>query len=56
MFYRWRARRSGSPDWRELGWCMTEEDARTWAEENGHQIEPLPCPDQERFDACGALL
>jgi len=41
-FYKWRARKPGSSDWRELGWCMTEEDARNWAEKHGHQIEPLP--------------
>ncbi len=40
-FYRWRARKTGSTDWRELGWCMTEEDARSWAQQHDHQIEPV---------------
>ncbi|HWI15219.1 MAG TPA: hypothetical protein VNT02_13240 [Burkholderiales bacterium] len=39
MFYNWRARTPGSAVWQELGWRMTEEDARRWAETHGREIE-----------------
>ncbi len=50
-FYRWRARKTGSTDWRELGWCMTEEDAKIWAEQNGHQIERIAEQAEHRVNA-----
>lgn len=39
MFYAWRARAPGSGNWQELGWRMTEDDARRWAELHGSEVE-----------------
>jgi hypothetical protein len=53
-FYAWRARAPGSRLWQELGWRMTEEDARRWADEHGRQIERIAGPAQQDARAYGA--
>jgi len=54
-FYTWRARAPGSDAWHELGWRMTEDDARRWAELHGKQIECI-APAQQQLKAYGGAL
>ena len=54
-FYTWRARCADSGAWQELGWRMTEDDARRWAEQTGREIERVG-PQHERRPYGGALV
>lgn len=55
-FYTWRARAHGSTVWQELGWRMTEEDARRWAALHGQQVERIGGPAQQELRAYGGAL
>ena len=54
-FYTWRARCADSGAWQELGWRMTEEDARRWAEQTGRELERVAALQQARRAYGGAL-
>ncbi len=36
--WQWTIRRPGTIDWRPLGRCLTETEARQWAVANGYEI------------------
>ncbi len=55
-FHRWRARKTGSLEWRELGWCMTEEDAKIWAADNDHEVEQIAGVTVRESNAYGSPL
>lgn len=55
-FYTWRARAPGSAVWQDLGWRMTEEDARRWAEDHGKQIERIAGAPHQELKAYGGAL
>lgn len=56
MFYTWRARTPGSSVWQELGWRMTEEDARRWAEQHGREVERVGGAGGQEARAFGGAL
>ncbi len=42
ILWLWRVRKPAERGWRELGWRMTEEQAKAWAAKNGYEMDRVP--------------